>query len=52
MGAGEGARSLRTLKEKKMPRDFLLKIRVSQDERDEVKATAEAACMKTVVLTN
>jgi len=43
MGAGEGARSLRTLTEKKMPRDFLLKIRVTSEERDAVKATAEDA---------
>ena len=47
MGAGEGtgayARSLRTLKEKKMTRSCLLKIRVSPEERDAVKATADEA---------
>jgi hypothetical protein len=43
MGAGEGASSLRTLKEKKMPRDFLLKIRVTPEERKAIKATAAEA---------
>ena len=34
-------RSLRTLKKKKMSRIYLLKIRVSPEERDAVKATAD-----------
>jgi hypothetical protein len=43
MGLARALRSLRTLKEKKMPRDFLLKIRVTAEEREVIKATAAEA---------
>ncbi len=39
-GLARERRSLRTLKEKKMSRDFLLKIRVTPEEREAVKAAA------------
>jgi hypothetical protein len=43
MGTGEGVRSLRTIKEKKKPRNFLLIIRDSPEERQAVQTAAAEA---------